>query len=894
MLDNSESLTTIQLIWAAVRELPEILKHRQLRDKLDKGLRDQPFEKNIFNLAYPVDSPYFANLLIIFRELEKQNISIIVSSELSSSTESILRHFLNSPELQTQLNDLLHKAKHEFQTKIKKILSQSEKDEIFVVEAKFLLNEVASKLPTFWNTGLIIAQEIKIFWGAYQYLIKTNFLSAATLSLDIPILRLYQIDSADCLENFLNFLEKRLTLSAALQSAESYLQKKRDLLQKTLQVVWSTLSITNLIDESIEKALNVIPFDRKIFSIQLETFKNRFYSNLSKFYTKTESSSIDNNKVLRAIAILEEILTSDKSLIRLTEKVPNAIRANSLPNEIWELILVELAQSSPEHLDQLIQSPDFMKIWKSLENKLNLSFKTKKIFRDGIWKFNKEYVSHFNFNPNDEIIYNIIECENGCLVSSSFTREFSKLMQWSLNDEDIYVGQQLSYRQDSGAFNRILELKNETLVCADIDGIFTFFSYNKDKNTYTLREKTNLKQGPVTALFELPNGSIISFSEQSSILVHTYFDSRKDRYMQTSNHALGCTQLKDGSLMVIQAMQVVSMMLNTDGVVKQQQEKKLPFHGNHVNLMIELLDNSLVFVTDDKLLSRWVYNSNDHKFEKTHTGKADESIEKIIQLENGSLLTSTSVGTITCWVLNDDTQEFKIKQVLQHDTGRIGSLIQLQDKSLLCGAANGRLILWKLNSQHNFFSKPIYLSETDSANALCQLRNGSFIVGNRGEALKHYTYETLNEIFNEIKVLLNVNLKSALQKNQNHSMNVNFLNTPDPLEKQKSYLRTVLSKLPSILIGHAYIQEQEIKIFLGAYQYLVFKDAGLQTDDSKLKQFVKLMEFVLALPVFALYKNDKTCLQAFADFLLQEKNLQPIFDEAKLYFSSTKSTLGNM
>lgn len=868
-----------------------------LRDTLDKHLKNQPFKKNIFYSLRPVDSSFFENLMIIFRELEEQNVSLIdASAQPLSIDKFITQHFSDSAELQTQMNDLFQKAKNQFQIQLKMTSSQCDKDEVFVAEAKLFLLDVISKLPSFWDLGLIDAQEIKACWGAYQYLLTTNSLLSEKLPLDIPILKVYQIDSVDCLQHFLQFLEKTLTLPLALKSVQHHLQRKNNLLQITLQMTWQSLAIKNLSDAlSIEKSLNATPFNRQEFLITLEEFKSWFYSNMNKYSTKIESFMISDNEILKAISMLEEILISDEAIICRNQIALYPIEENSLPNELWEFIFAELAKSSPEQLSQLTEDPNFKKIWKTLKGKPNSPVKTIILPRNGVWSLGQVCPGNLGLNTQAEKTNSqIIECQNNCLVSVS---PAGTLIQWRLNDKGIYESQLLhSASMNQALSSAVLELKNGVLVSADSRGWIFFWHFDKNKNTYELITSGDLNQGAITTLFELSNGSVVSFSAASSSIVHTVFDKKTNKFMHAKCDAMGCIQLKDASLMLMQPTEIISMVLNQEGLLEEQEKKILSITSSkNITSMIELQDGSFVIVINNKSLNRWVYNNENQKFEKKHVGESDEKIQKILQLKDGSLLTCSVDSKLTCWVLNSETNTFKIKQKLEEvKLDIIKSIVQLYDKSLLCVTMKGVLVLWKLNSQHKFFSKPIYLEGIASADTICQLRDESLMVMNETGTLSHYTFKTLKEIFKETKVLLNMALKSALQKNDRSSLTAEFLNTPDPLEKQKCYLRTVLSGLPSILIGNGYVEEQEIKIFLGAYQYLVFKDSDLQKNDGKQKQFLKLMEAALASPVFALYKDDKTCLQAFADFLLDQKNLQPIFDEARLYFYASQKSLGNI
>lgn len=899
-----ELQVTLQMIWVGVRHMPEIKKDLEMRGRIDKLLNAQPYLKCGFGKFNLPNNPYFTNLLILFDTIEKQNISLfetsnqVLSQSSGAQPSSAAGFFLrdNLPALfrkligssaETQINDLLRKAKNEFQIKLKMILSQSDNDAGLVSEAKLFLKDILPRLFSFWNDGLINTKEIKIFSAAYRYLVSMNPLLSEKLLIDMPIMRLYQADFPDCLQQFLIFLEQEPILSTPLRNVLNNLQRKRDLLQVTLQMVWQSLALEDLSDASLAKALNAKPFDRENFLAVLEN-------------TKVVASSIKNNNVLGAVAILEEIVTSDESFIRRTPKIRSPISIDSLPQDLWEIVFTEVAKSSPPSLSLFIEDPDFKKISESVTNKPNSPFKNKKLAQNGVWTLSRRYKSDLNFEVKVEHnkICQIIECSDGCLISISSTGD---LVRWRPNNEGVYQAQLLHDGEAYLSENMVLELSDRSLVSTNSFGRLIFWHYDKGTDTYTIKGDNHThSKGSITTLFELFDGCVMSFSEGSSSLGFSIVDKKtnlyKNFYRYPSN---GCIQLADGNLMMIGPQELMFYSLASNGQLKKDLTKSLAIPGEHINSVIQLQDSSLAVVTNSNTLTRWVYNNIVQRFEKTHVGQSNESvISRLMQLQDGSVITYsyTLNSPLIQWVFNSETENFQIKQVLDLQSKHVDFLTQLQDQSLLYTTMDDSVILWKLNAQDTSFSKPIYLERIDSQNhivKICQLKDGSLIIADQIGSLRHYTFETLNEIFKRVKASFNVVLKTALQKQKSHASSVEFLNNLDPLEKQKCYLRALLCKLRSLLIGLAYIDEQEIKVFLGAYQYLIFQDRDLQENRGKTKQFLELMEATLALPIFALYKGDRACMQAFADFLLQERDLPGIFDEARLFFHNSQKTLRN-
>lgn len=912
MSENLEIQATLQMIWSAVRLMPEITNDISIRDGVDKLLKAKSFQKNRFiapsGLFNVPNNPFFTSILTIFGVIESQKISLIHRSDQTplqlvegSGIEFFLQNnlptalkklFISRTEF--QINDLLKKAKNEFQVKLKQALSQSENDELFVVKAKSFLNEIASKLPSFWGSGLINAQEIKIFWGAYNYLIINNPVLVAKLPLDMPPMRLYQHKSDDCSQQFLNFLEQAPILSAALKNARHDLQRKSDLLQVTLQMVWQVFPLKDAI---LEETLKKKPFDRQKFLMALIKFKGEYYSNLISTSQKEEKfSATEQNNILKAIAILEEILTSNELLIHSLQ-TKSDLSMHSLPKDIWEIIFAELAEFSSENLSLFIEDPEFRKIWESLKNKSNSPFKNTKLAQNAVWVLNKTHDSDLKFDPETKDgISRIIECQHG-LVSIS---HYGALMYWRLNNNGIFESKKLDDSKYKTASNTVMELRDGLILSTDPLGQLFLWSFDNKEGTYILKS-TGTHARYITAIFELSNDSVISFSEQPT-LMHTFFDKNTNRYKHNyipiSQDTKGCVQVEDGSLIRFEPTKIIHMFLNLDGSLG---EKELPLlHGENIDFIIQLKDGSLV-VVDGETFTRVVYNSENHNFEKIHTMfsiytiLSNGRIEKIIQLSDGSLVTCSLRGTVIQWAFNPENEDFTIKQVLGDKLGSITSLVQLQEKSLICTTLSGAVISWKLNSQTNSFNAPIYIEAMGSDTKVCQLQDGSLIIGNEIGALRQYTLETLKEVFKKNKAVLKKTLKATLQKQgSSFANNAEFFNDSDPLEKQKCYLRTVLSKQLSLLAKSPYIKEQEIKIFLGAYQYLIFKDPDLSEDKTKLNQFCKLMEVILALPIFTLYKDDTTCLQEFADFLSEKNDLPSSFDEARLFLHASQRTLGNI
>lgn len=669
--------------------------------------------------------------------------------------------------------------------------------------------------------------------------------------------------------------------------------------QATLRMVWYTLKkpyekkdewkgyidqidtmLSSPFDADSENKLDLL--FKEIASLNGTKNKNKsFIDNFCNFINDLSenllSQTSENLNFLSVIETMQAIVSENKSMIsssyfELLPATTDITFITSLPFDIWKIVF-SLMETHPAQLVALLENSfTLRKYWHQI-NVINNCKPENMLQGSGFIATSRKQV----LKGNGRIKFFVV-CKDGSFVSGSGKGE---LIHWRWNLEKSNFDKVFLFNEKQNSFKTGYLCRDGSLLCTLMDKRLLYFQWDGKK--FEKYKLLNMQQYDVTCVIQCAsnNSLVTAANDDAGTLIQWQWNSHHNNYEEkavllSNGFCFSVIECEDGSLISTVGNDLLHFGLNSDG--SYTLKTTLKGHTDDVFSIKQCEDNSLLSASGDGKLIHWVWDQAKESFiMKTKLEGHSGQVFSVINCRDGSSVSASGDGSLIHWNFHSEKNSFELKNHLSRHSDEVHNVIQLRDNSLVSVSNDHTLIRWRWHEGQRSFKYESTLSGHDNwVSQVVECHNGSLISAG-GECLIIWPKVFFNDLFIEAKKQLKLLLQETLSRKPAQNINTNF-----DVEEAKLFLRMVLKRLPSFFTENPFLDENSIKIFMGAYCYLLTKNTAYAAS------LPAVFKPLISLPIIALYKDEVSeCISSFKSFLFESKDLPKLLEEVNYSLNMT-------